>query len=91
MLHELDLLDLDPAAAEISAVIYGHSHRPLSETKNAILFLNPGSAGPRLFSLPIAVAKIHVTNLGRNSEIIEISLKSFCRTPSIANFCVKKV
>jgi len=72
VLHELEHLDLDPAAAEFSAVIYGHSHRPLAETKNGVLYLNPGSAGPRRFSLPIALAKLHTTRRGLVPEIIGI-------------------
>jgi len=72
VLHELDHLDLDPGAADFSVVIYGHSHRPLAETKNGVLYLNPGSAGPRRFSLPIALAKLHATSSGLVPEIIEI-------------------
>ena len=60
VLHELGHLDLDPAAAEFSAVIYGHSHRPLAETKRDVLYLNPGSAGPHRFSLPISIARLHI-------------------------------
>lgn len=71
VLHELDHLDLDPAAAEFSAVIYGHSHRPLAETQKGVLYLNPGSAGPRRFSLPIALAKLHTTKTGLVPKIIE--------------------
>jgi len=48
--HELEHVDFDPAAAEISAVIFGHSHRPLAKANNGVLYLNPGSAGPRRFS-----------------------------------------
>ena len=72
VLHELEHLDLDPVAAEISTVIYGHSHRPLAETRKDVLYLNPGSAGPRRFSLPIALAKLHLTQSGLVPEIIEI-------------------
>ena len=73
VLHELDDLDLDPAAADFSAVIFGHSHRPLVETKHGVLYLNPGSAGPRRFTLPVSVAKIYVTESGLTPEIIEVS------------------
>ncbi|MEC4681214.1 MAG: metallophosphoesterase family protein [Nitrospirota bacterium] len=73
VLHELEHLDLDPAAAEFSAVIFGHSHRPLAETKKGVLYLNPGSAGPRRFSLPIALAKLHVKGTSLTPEIIELS------------------
>ena len=60
LLHDVAQLDLDPEAAEMSAVISGHSHRPKAETRNGVLFLNPGSAGPRRFTLPISVAEILV-------------------------------
>jgi len=73
VLHELDHLDLDPAAAEFSVIIYGHSHRPLIETKNGVLYLNPGSAGPRRFSLPVAVARLHIHESGLTPELIELS------------------
>ena len=58
-LHELDHLDLEPAAADISAVIYGHSHCPLVERKKGVLYLNPESAGPSrsLYPLPLPSSK----------------------------------
>jgi len=75
VLHELAHLDRDPAVANFSVVIYGHSHRPLIETKKGVLYLNPGSAGPRRFSLPIAIAKLHITQVGLVPEIIELPHK----------------
>src|SRR6266852_4330931 len=60
VLHDLKELDLDPAAAGFRAVISGHTHKPLIEERNGVLFLNPGSAGPRRFKLPICVARLHV-------------------------------
>jgi len=75
VLHELAHLDRDPAVANFSVVIYGHSHRPLIETKKGVLYLNPGSAGPRRFSLPIALAKLHITQTGLVPEIIELHHK----------------
>jgi uncharacterized protein len=56
MLHDGQALDLDPVAAGFAAVISGHSHRPLIEWRNGVLYLNPGSAGPRRFSLPVSLA-----------------------------------
>jgi putative phosphoesterase len=73
VLHELEHLDLDPAAAEFSAVIYGHSHRPLAETRKNVLYLNPGSAGPRRFSLPISIARLHIGKFRLTSELIDLS------------------
>ncbi len=60
MLHDRNALDLDPAAAGFSAVISGHSHRPLIEWRKGILYLNPGSAGPRRFSLPISLGLVTI-------------------------------
>lgn len=60
VLHILERLDLKPEAAGFSAVIYGHTHKPARETRNGVLYFNPGSAGPRRFNLPITVGKLIV-------------------------------
>jgi len=60
VLHDLNALDLDPAAAAIDVVVSGHSHRPRIATVGGVLYLNPGSAGPRRFSLPVAVATLEI-------------------------------
>lgn len=60
MLHELELLDLNPAEAGIDVVVYGHSHRPEAEEKDGVLYLNPGSAGPRRFDLPVTLARLSI-------------------------------
>lgn len=60
MLHDLAELDIDPRAAGIHAVIYGHSHRPRIEERDGVLFVNPGSAGPRRFTLPISVGFLEI-------------------------------
>ena len=52
VLHDLNQLDLNPEAAGFSAVVSGHSHMPKQETKNGVLYFNPGSAGPKRFKLP---------------------------------------
>jgi putative phosphoesterase len=72
VLHDVAELDLDPADAGFAAVVFGHSHQPLIERRNGVLFLNPGSAGPRRFSLPIAVARIRVAGRELHPEIIEL-------------------
>ena len=61
MLHDRNALDLDPVAAGFAAVISGHSHRPLIEWRRGVLYLNPGSAGPRRFSLPISLGLVTVS------------------------------
>jgi hypothetical protein len=60
VLHDVADLDLDPRAAGLRAVIAGHSHRPRVEERDGVLFLNPGSAGPRRFTLPVTVARLCV-------------------------------
>ena len=60
VLHILEELDLDPVAAGFHAVIFGHSHKPHCDYKKGVMYLNPGSAGPRRFSLPITVARISI-------------------------------
>jgi hypothetical protein len=71
VLHELFCLDLDPAAAGLAAVIFGHSHRPHLERKDGVLYLNPGSAGPRRFTLPVTLALLKVRNNVLGAEFIE--------------------
>ncbi|MEM7411168.1 MAG: metallophosphoesterase family protein [Myxococcota bacterium] len=72
LLHEREHLDLDPVAAEFHAVITGHSHKPGSEEKNGVLYLNPGSAGPRRFRLPITLARLEISNARIHPEWVEL-------------------
>ncbi len=72
LVHALPDLDVKPEAAGIAAVIYGHSHKPLAETRNGVLYLNPGSAGPRRFSLPITVAILELSAAGLAVEIVPL-------------------
>ena len=74
VLHDLAQIDLSPAAAGISVVISGHSHKPGVEEHEGVLYLNPGSAGPRRFRLPIALAKLYVADDTVSAEIIELKL-----------------
>jgi putative phosphoesterase len=74
VLHDIATLELDPPTAGFRAVIYGHSHQPKSETKNGILYFNPGSAGPRRFSLPISVGRLTVSGDALEAEIIELAV-----------------
>lgn len=74
VLHEISGLDLDPAAAEFAAVISGHSHQPSIETRSGVLYLNPGSAGPRRFSLPVTVARVTVSGRLVRPEIVTLEV-----------------
>jgi putative phosphoesterase len=64
LLHNVQELDLDPAAAGLHAVLFGHTHKPLLEQRKGVLFFNPGAAGPRRFSLPISVGLLHLGEEG---------------------------
>jgi uncharacterized protein len=74
MLHDLGKLDLKPEAAGFRVVVYGHSHHPKIEEKNGVLYFNPGSAGPRRFSLPVTVGKLRIEEGDVRGEIIELNL-----------------
>jgi putative phosphoesterase len=72
MLHDVKQLDLNPEAAGIAAVVFGHSHSPLIERRRGVLFLNPGSAGPRRFQLPVTVASLEIGPDTLDARIIEL-------------------
>ena len=72
VIHDLAELDLDPAAAGCSAVVSGHSHRPTQEWRDGVLFINPGSAGPRRFSLPVALGCLLVSAEGIEGGLLEL-------------------
>jgi putative phosphoesterase len=72
VLHNIDELDRDPTAAGFAAVIYGHSHKPSIETRDGVLWLNPGSAGPRRFGLPISLARITVAGAELRPELVTL-------------------
>src|SRR5262245_28182096 len=74
VLHDQAELDLDPRTAGFSAVVYGHSHQPSIETRGDVLFLNPGSAGPRRFKLPVTVAHVLVSGRELSPEIIALEV-----------------
>lgn len=69
ILHNLDQLDLKPEAAGFAVVVYGHSHKSKQETKDGVLYFNPGSAGPRRFQLPVSLGRLVVENGRVRAEI----------------------
>jgi len=72
VIHDLNELDLDPAAAEFRVVVSGHSHRPSSLERDGVLYINPGSAGPRRFSLPIAAACLRISGKTVEAELLDL-------------------
>jgi len=75
VLHDLHELDLDPAAAGIHVVASGHSHRPARSERSGVLYLNPGSAGPRRFKLPVTVARLDLAQTPWKVEFIDLVAK----------------
>jgi uncharacterized protein len=72
VLHDLGELDLKPAAAGFRVVISGHSHVPKQETRDGVLYFNPGSAGPRRFHLPVTVGRLVVGSGEVRPEVVTI-------------------
>jgi putative phosphoesterase len=72
MLHNLRALDLDPVAAGIDCVISGHTHTPLIERRKGVLYFNPGSCGPRRFSLPISLGILQLTPSAIEPQLITL-------------------
>ena len=73
VLHDPEDIDLDPAAAGLGIVVSGHTHKPVQFEKNGVLYLNPGSAGPRRFSLPITIARLRVGERPWKVEFVDCS------------------
>ena len=74
VIHNVHELEFDPAARKFRAVISGHSHKPTIAEKDGVLFVNPGSPGPRRFKLPVAVGKIFIDGPNITVEIIELAV-----------------
>lgn len=72
VIHDLDGLSIDPGSTSVRAVLYGHSHRPLIRELAGIIYINPGSAGPRRFKLPVSVALLQIWGADLRARIIEL-------------------
>jgi len=74
VLHNVADLDLDPPTAGFAAVVYGHSHQPLIATRDGVVYLNPGSAGPRRLRLPVTLAHVVVAGTELRPQIVELNV-----------------
>ena len=72
MVHALEWIDIVPKAAGVGLVVFGHSHEPKVERRDGVVYLNPGSAGPRRFKLPVSVAKVRIEDGVVEAEIVEL-------------------
>jgi putative phosphoesterase len=74
VVHDLAELEIDPVAHGVRVVVSGHSHRPHIEEREGVLYVNPGSAGPRRFRLPIAVARLEIDGTSVRATIEELAV-----------------
>jgi uncharacterized protein len=72
VIHDLSQLDVDPTALGIRAVICGHSHKPLIDERAGILYINPGSCGPKRFKLPVSIGELLVEGSNVRARIVEL-------------------
>jgi uncharacterized protein len=76
VLHDLAQLDLEPKAAQVSVVISGHSHQPVILERDGVLYLNPGSCGPRRFRLPISIGELLITGRRVQARTVELPISA---------------
>ena len=74
MIHSLADLDIDPVAAGVQVVVSGHSHKPAEERRKSVLYLNPGSVGPRRFRLPVAMSYLRIEDKEIEVEHVQFDL-----------------
>ena len=72
--HDIATLPIDPVAAGVQVIVYGHSHSPTVTWRGATLYVNPGSAGPRRFTLPVSVAELLVDGPSLTSRVVQLDL-----------------
>ena len=75
VIHDVNALDLNPRAAGFAAVISGHSHQPEQEMKDGVLYFNPGSAGPRRFSLPVSIGRLQISRQGIQGSLHTLEVR----------------
>ena len=80
VIHDLAELDIEPRAAGVAVVVSGHSHKPVIQERNGVLYINPGSAGPRRFKLPITIGEMRITGKSVTPRIIELDLSARLRS-----------
>jgi len=74
MLHDVKEIEISPSGGGFQVVVSGHSHQPSVEERRGVLFVNPGSAGPRRFTLPVSLAHLHVVGEKVEARIVELSV-----------------
>jgi hypothetical protein len=77
VVHDLAELEINPAIGGFKVVVSGHSHQPVVEWRDDVLFINPGSAGPRRFRLPVSVATLTIAHKAITPRLIELNVRSY--------------
>ena len=72
--HDIATLPIDPVAAGVQVIVYGHSHSPAATWRDGILYINPGSAGPRRFKLPVSVAELLVDGPSLTARVVQLDI-----------------
>jgi putative phosphoesterase len=75
-IHDLTQLDIEPGAAGVRVVVSGHTHKPLIEDRDGVLFINPGSAGPRRFQLPISIGELTIDGKSVTARTMELGVQN---------------
>jgi putative phosphoesterase len=75
LVHSVHDLDIDPEAADVAVVVSGHSHQPRIDRRGSVLYLNPGSAGPRRFKLPVSIARVTLADAEITAQIVELNVR----------------
>jgi uncharacterized protein len=78
VLHDVNALDLNPAAAGFRIVVSGHSHKPGKTERNSVLYINPGSAGPRRFQLPVTLGRLKLGQAPYEVEFVDLEVSNSC-------------
>jgi putative phosphoesterase len=73
VIHDISQLDIEPHSAGVQVIVSGHSHKPLIEKRDGILYVNPGSCGPRRFRLPISVGELIVEGAQVSARTVELT------------------
>jgi uncharacterized protein len=76
VIHDVAALASDPSAASLDVVVFGHSHQPACERRDGVLYLNPGSAGPRRFRLPVCVAHLSIRGSAIDATIVPLDVEA---------------
>jgi uncharacterized protein len=83
VIHNLAELDIDPGAAGVRVIVSGHSHKPMVDERDGILYVNPGSSGPRRFKLPISVGEVFVSGSAVSARLVDLSGGAHAATPPL--------